>query len=150
MHTAANVRAFVHSVALPPGVELVMVADISRLTINMLDVLSSNALLGLVCVLLLLCYFLQLRFALWVALGIPFAVCLAFLLLAAIDVTINAMTLTAIVLLMGVLVDDAVVISENTQRLRSTGMDIREASIHGPTQVAQPVIGRHRYLRVGG
>lgn len=140
VHTAANVRAFVDGVVLPPGVELVMVADISRLTINMLDVLSSNALLGLVCVLLLLCYFLQLRFALWVALGIPFAVCLAFLLLAAIDVTINAMTLTAIVLLMGVLVDDAVVISENTQRLRSSGMDIREASIHGPAQVAQPVI----------
>ena len=140
VHTAANVRAFVDSVALPPGVELVMVADISRLTRNMLDVLSSNALLGLVSVLLLLCYFLQLRFALWVALGIPFAVCLAFLLLAAIDVTINAMSLTAIVLLMGILVDDAVVVSENTQRLRTAGMDARRASIQGALQVSRPVI----------
>ena len=140
VHTAANVRAFVERVPLPPGVELVMVADISRLTKNMLDVLGSNALLGLVSVLLLLCYFLQLRFALWVALGIPFAVCLGFLLLAAIDVTINAMSLTAIVLLMGILVDDAVVVSENTQRLRSAGMDVRRASIQGAAQVAQPVI----------
>jgi multidrug efflux pump subunit AcrB len=140
VHTAANVRAYVRNAVLPPGVELVMVADISRLTINILDVLTGNALLGLVSVLLLLCYFLQMRFAIWVALGIPFAVCLTFLLLAAIDITINAMTLTAIVLLMGILVDDAVVVGENTQRLRSEGMDIRTASILGPAQVSQPVI----------
>jgi multidrug efflux pump subunit AcrB len=89
---------------------------------------------------LLLCYFLELRFALWVAVGIPFAVCLSFLGLAAIDVTINAMSLTAIVLLMGILVDDAVVVSENVQRLRAEGVGLREASIDGATQVAQPVI----------
>lgn len=140
VHTAANVRAFVEGFSLPAGVELVMVADISRLTVNMLDVLGGNAILGLVSVLLLLCYFLELRFALWVAVGIPFAVCLSFLGLAAIDVTINAMSLTAIVLLMGILVDDAVVVSENVQRLRVEGVGLREASIVGTAQVAQPVI----------
>ncbi|MDG2273218.1 MAG: efflux RND transporter permease subunit, partial [Halioglobus sp.] len=140
LHTAANVRAFVDSVSLPQGVELVMVADISRLTVNMLDVLGGNALLGLMSVLLLLCYFLQVRFALWVTLGIPFAVCLSFLLMASIDVTINAMSLTAIILIMGVLVDDAVVVSENTQRLRSAGVGRKEASIQGAAQVSQPVI----------
>tara|TARA_R110002124_G_scaffold79785_1_gene211753 strand:- start:5165 stop:8251 length:3087 start_codon:yes stop_codon:yes gene_type:complete len=140
VHTAANVREFVEGFSLPAGVELVMVADISRLTANMLDVLGGNAILGLVSVLLLLCYFLELRFALWVAVGIPFAVCLSFLGLAAIDVTINAMSLTAIVLLMGILVDDAVVVSENVQRLRVQGAGMREASILGTVQVAQPVI----------
>ncbi|MCP4211742.1 MAG: efflux RND transporter permease subunit [Halieaceae bacterium] len=140
VHTAANVRAFVERVAVPPGVELVTTADISRLTHNMLDVLGGNATLGLVSVLLLLCYFLELRFAVWVAVGIPFAVCLSFLGLAAIDVTINAMSLTAIVLLMGILVDDAVVVSENVQRLRQEGVDVRTASVEGSAQVAQPVI----------
>ncbi|MFT4614499.1 MAG: multidrug efflux pump subunit AcrB [Bacteroidia bacterium] len=140
VHTAANVRAFVEKHPVPAGVELVMAADVSRLTVNMLDVLSSNAVLGLISVMLLLCYFLELRFAFWAAVGIPFAVCLSFLLLAAIDVTINAMSLTAIVLLMGILVDDAVVVSENTQRLRVEGMDSRQASILGAAQVAQPVI----------
>jgi len=140
VHTAANVRAYVENFSVPAGVELVMVADISRLTVNMLDVLGGNALLGLVSVLLLLCYFLELRFALWVAVGIPFAVCLSFLGLAAIDVTINAMSLTAIVLLMGILVDDAVVVSENVQRLRVEGVGLREASVLGASQVAQPVI----------
>jgi multidrug efflux pump subunit AcrB len=140
VHTAANVRAYVERFSVPAGVELVMVADISRLTVNMLDVLGGNAILGLVSVLLLLCYFLELRFALWVAVGIPFAVCLSFLGLAAIDVTINAMSLTAIVLLMGILVDDAVVVSENVQRLRVEGVGLREASILGTAQVAQPVV----------
>lgn len=140
VHTAANVRAYVESFAVPTGVELVLVADISRLTVNMLDVLGGNAILGLISVLLLLCYFLELRFAFWVAMGIPFAVCLAFLGLAAIGVTINAMSLTAIVLLMGILVDDAVVVSENVQRLRVEGVVVREASILGTYQVAQPVI----------
>lgn len=140
VHTAANVRDFVNNATVPLGVELVMVADISRLTINMLNVLSGNALIGLVSVFLMLCYFLQLRFALWIAVGIPFAICLAFLLLATINITINAMTLTAIVLLMGILVDDAVVVGENTQRLRSSGLDLRQASILGPAQVSQPVI----------
>jgi multidrug efflux pump subunit AcrB len=140
VHTAANVRAYVERFSVPAGVELVLVADISRLTVNMLDVLGGNAILGLVSVMLLLCYFLELRFAFWVALGIPFAVCLSFLGLAAIDVTINAMSLTAIVLLMGILVDDAVVVSENVQRLRVEGVGLREASILGTAQVAQPVI----------
>lgn len=140
LHTAANVRAYIESVSVPPGVELVMTADISRLTVNMLDVLGGNALLGLVSVLLLLMYFLEFRFAVWVAVGIPFAVCLAFLLMAAIDVTINAMSLTAVILLMGILVDDAVVVSENTQRLRVEGMGLRDASILGSAQVSQPVI----------
>ncbi|MFK7976341.1 MAG: efflux RND transporter permease subunit [Halioglobus sp.] len=140
LHTAANVRAYIESLALPPGVELEMTADISRLTVNMLDVLGGNALLGLISVLILLMYFLEFRFAVWVAIGIPFAVCLAFLLMAAIDVTINAMSLTAVILLMGILVDDAVVVSENTQRLRAEGMGLREASILGSSQVSQPVI----------
>jgi multidrug efflux pump subunit AcrB len=140
VHTAAAVREFVNNAVVPPGVELVMVADISRLTTNMLDVLVGNAMLGLVSVFLLLFYFLHARFAAWVAVGIPFAVCLAFLVLAAINVTMNAMTLTAIILMMGILVDDAVVVSENTKRLRQEGMAPLPASIQGAQEVAQPVI----------
>jgi multidrug efflux pump subunit AcrB len=140
LHTAASVREFIDNVELPAGVELVPVADISRLTSNMLDVLSGNALLGLIIVFLLLFYFLQARFALWVAIGIPFSICLAFLVLPAIGVTMNAMTLTGIVIVLGILVDDAVVVSDNTHRLRSQGLSPAQASIQGASQVAQPVI----------
>lgn len=140
LHTAANVREFVNRQVLPSGVELVMVGDISRLTVNMLEVLAGNALLGLAAVFLLLCYFLQLRMALWVAVGIPFAVCLCFLLLDWTGNTINASSLCGIILMMGILVDDAVVVSENTQRLRGEGLAPGEASILGASQMARPVI----------
>ena len=140
LHTAANVREFVNRQVLPSGVELVMVGDISRLTVNMLEVLAGNALLGLAAVFLLLCYFLQLRMALWVAVGIPFAVCLCFLLLDWTGNTINASSLCGIILMMGILVHDAVVVSENTQRLRGEGLAPGEASILGASQMARPVI----------
>ncbi len=142
LHTARWLREFVEHEreSLPDGVELKVVNDISRLTVNALEILSGNAVIGLALVLLLLCYFLNIRFALWVAMGIPFAICLCFLLLAGIGVTMNVMTPSAIILLLGILVDDAVVVSENIQRLRELGMDARQASILGTGQVAPPVI----------
>ncbi len=139
LHTAAAVREFVAAQQMPAGVELVMSADVSRLTVNMLEVLSGNALLGLAAVFFLLCYFLQLRFALWVVVGIPFAVCLTFLLLDWTGNTLNFSSLGGVILMLGILVDDAVVVSENTQRLRGEGMDPIEASIQGAGQVVMPV-----------
>lgn len=142
LHTARNVSAFVEAAqqTMPAGISLKQVNDISRLTVNMLDVLVGNAMLGLISVFMLLCLFLNGRFAIWVAIGIPFSICLTFLLLASIDVTINAISLTAIILLMGILVDDAVVVSENVQRLREADIDAYEASLGGTLQVARPVV----------
>ncbi|KZX58935.1 acriflavin resistance protein [Halioglobus sp. HI00S01] len=140
VHTAAAMRAHIDSLTLPPGVEAVMVADVSRLTMNVLQVLTGNAILGLIMVFGLLHYFLHIRFAIWAAIGLPFAVCLSFLLLSAIDVTINVMTLTAIILMLGILVDDAVVVSENTKRLRQAGLAPLDAAVNGAGQMAQPVI----------
>ncbi len=139
LHTAALVREWARIQQLPPGIELVMTGDISRLTVNMLEVLSGNAILGLMAVFLLLCYFLQLRFALWVVIGIPFAICLAFLLLKWTGNTLNFSSLGGIILMLGILVDDAVVVSENTQRLRNDGLSSHHASIAGAAQVAMPV-----------
>lgn len=142
LHTAQAVKDYVASIesGLPAGVELKLVNDMSRLTRNMLDVLIGNALLGLLSVFVILCFALNLRFALWVAIGIPFAIALTFLLCSAIGITINSITLTAIILLMGILVDDAVVVSENTQRLREQGVEATQASLQGTIEVAQPVI----------
>ncbi|MCX2981553.1 efflux RND transporter permease subunit [Halieaceae bacterium IMCC14734] len=139
VHTAANLRAFVAAAALPHGVELKVVGDVSRLTDNALEVLTGNAIVGLLAVFVLLTYFLQFRFAFWVALGIPFALCLTFLLVSALGHTINSMTLAAVILMLGILVDDAVVVSENTQYLRQQGFSAGQASILGAAQVSQPV-----------
>ncbi|HEB27156.1 MAG TPA: efflux RND transporter permease subunit, partial [Porticoccus sp.] len=142
LHTAQSVKDYINEIknTLPVGVELKLVNDMSRLTQNMLDVLVGNALLGLLSVFVILCFSLNIRFAMWVAVGIPFAIILTFLLCSAVGITINSITLTAIILLMGILVDDAVVVSENTQRLREANIPAAQASLQGASEVSQPVI----------
>lgn len=142
LHSAKAVKAYVADLrpTLPKGVELKLVNDMSRLTQNMLDVLIGNALLGLLSVFVILYFTLNLRFAAWVAVGIPFAIGLTFLLCSAVGITINSVTLTAVILLMGILVDDAVVVSENVQRLREKNIAPAVASLQGTVEVAKPVI----------
>jgi multidrug efflux pump subunit AcrB len=142
LHTARAVKVYIEGIksTMPLGVELKLVNDMSRLTQNMLDVLIGNALLGLLSVFVILCFSLNIRFAMWVAVGIPFAIGLTFLLCSAVGITINSITLTAIILLMGILVDDAVVVSENTQRLREANIPAAQASLQGASEVSQPVI----------
>ncbi|MEH6548688.1 MAG: efflux RND transporter permease subunit [Pseudomonadales bacterium] len=142
LHTAQNIRDYVERIkpGLPQGVKASVVNDISRLTVNMLEMLISNAVLGFALVFLLLCYFLNIRYAAWVAVGIPFSICLTFMLCAAYGISINSITLTAVILLMGILVDDAIVVSENIQRLREQGLTPAQASIQGASEVAKPVI----------
>lgn len=142
LHTAANVRAFAESMQqqMPAGIKLIQVNDISRLTVQMLDVLVGNALLGVVLVLAILYLLLNRQLAFWVAMGLPFAIILTFLILYFIDVTINAISLTAIILMMGILVDDAVVVGESIQRQRENGLNAIDASIAGTMRVSKPVI----------
>ncbi|MGI9284196.1 MAG: efflux RND transporter permease subunit, partial [Pseudomonadales bacterium] len=141
LHTANNVKAFaaLAQQQLPAGVELVLVNDISRLTVQMLDTLVGNAVLGFVLVLLILNLTMSRRLAFWVAVGIPFSILIAFLALYMAGITINAISLTAIILMVGILVDDAVVVGESVQRQRELGLSGHEASVTGTLLVAKPV-----------
>ncbi len=141
LHTAADVRAFAQEMAsqLPEGVELVTVNDISRLTVQMLDTLVGNALLGFFLVLIILNLTMSQRLAFWIAVGIPFSILVTFLGLYALGITINAISLTAIILMIGVLVDDAVVVGESIERQREQGRDPFAASVEGTLRVAKPV-----------
>ena len=142
LHTAANVREFAQKIVtqLPPGVELIQINDISRLTVQMLDVLIGNALLGLLLVLGILYFTLNHKLAFWVALGMPFSIILAFLVMYLFDITLNGVSLTAVILMIGIVVDDAVVVGESVQRRREQGLSGPEAAMQGTLHVAKPVI----------
>ena len=142
LHTAANVREFAQEVKghLPPGVELIQINDISRLTVQMLDVLIGNALLGLILVLGILYFTLNYKLAFWVALGMPFSIILSFLVMYMFGITLNGVSLTAVILMIGIVVDDAVVVGESVQRHREKGLSSYEAAIQGTMHVAKPVI----------
>ncbi len=140
--TAAAIREFVRQVQkdAPPGVKLVIVNDLSRFTFDMLDVLSSNAIIGLILLFAVLLIFFNLRLAFWVSAGLPLSILLTFLVMPIFNMGINTLTLTMLILMIGMLVDDAIVTSESIYAYREKGMEPRLASIEGRAAVAGPVI----------
>jgi len=75
--------------------------------------MTQNGLIGLVMVLILLGIFLNARLAFWVALGIPISLLGMFFVLWALNITINEMSLFGIILVIGILVDDGIIIGES-------------------------------------
>ena len=85
--------------------QLVVVNDSSKLTTNMLDVLIGNALAGIVLVFFVLLAFFELRFTIWVALGIPTSIFMVFTLLPVLGISVNILSMSALILMLGILVD---------------------------------------------
>ncbi len=126
--------------SLPEGVSVALVNDSTVQIRDSIDVLLSNAVQGLVLLSVILLLFLGLRNALMTALGIPVTFAITFLILEALGETINSNTLFGLVLVLGLIVDHAIVITENTHRLRGMGYDKRRAAIEGTSQVAWPIV----------
>ncbi|MEY4673058.1 MAG: Multidrug transporter MdtB, partial [Planctomycetota bacterium] len=98
---------------LPEGVTMSTWRDESVILRGRIELLLRNAAQGFVLVLLLLALFLQLRLALWVGFGIPVAFMGAVMLMPALDVSINLISLFSFLLVLGIVVDDAIVVGEN-------------------------------------
>lgn len=124
---------------IPESLSVSYVND-STVQINQsIDVLVSNALLGLALLVVILLLFIGLRNALATALGIPVAFGITFVVLELTGETLNGNSLFALVLVLGLIVDHAIVIVENSYRLEQGGLDRRQAAIQGVNQVAFPV-----------
>ena len=122
------------------GAKLTLFNDSTVQIASSLSVLSSNALMGLFLLVLILWLFIGLRNALITALGIPVTFALTFLVLDLLGETINTNTLFGLVLVLGLIVDHAIVIIENSYRLQSNGLLRHDAAIEGSNQVIWPVI----------
>lgn len=121
------------------SVRLVTLDDESRGVRGRLSLIASNGTLGILLILFLLFVLLSARAALWVALSIPF--CFGVTLIGAywMGYTVNNMTLAAVIIVMGMVVDDAIVVAENITRLRGRGMDPRSAAVEGARFVSMPI-----------
>ena len=122
------------------GIELTLFNDSTVQIASSLSVLSSNALMGLVLLVLILWLFLGFRNAFITALGIPVTFALTFLVLDLMGETINTNTLFGLVLVLGLIVDHAIVIIENSYRLQVGGMLRHDAAIDGVNQVIWPIV----------
>ncbi|MBZ4647993.1 MAG: acriflavin resistance protein [Desulfomicrobiaceae bacterium] len=126
--------------ALPPGIQLSSRSDDSKVFRQRMELLIRNGAQGLLLVFVLLALFLEIRLAFWVSMGIPISFLGSFLLLPAMDISINMVSLFAFIITLGIVVDDAIVVGENIFQWRERGKGFLEAAILGVRQVAMPVV----------
>ncbi len=124
---------------LPSSVVVETWKDDSVMLDERIDLLVRNGVLGLALVVLILALFLDLRLAFWVALGIPLSFAGAFILAPVSGVSINMVSLFALIVVLGLVVDDAIVVGENIYELEQKGRTRLEAAIEGAQQMAVPV-----------
>lgn len=126
---------------LPDGIAVNYVSDSTIQIRDSLDVLVTNALFGLGLLVIILLIFIGVRNAIMTAIGIPLTFALTFIVLDALGETLNGNTLFALVLVLGLIVDHAIVIVENSYRLQyQVGMNRHDAAVKGVNQVVVPVI----------
>lgn len=127
--------------ALPQGLRITTTNDQSVKTRNQINNLENSIISGVILVVLVLLFFLGLRNAIFVGLSIPFSMFICFLVLSAMGITLNFMVLFALILALGMLVDNAIVTIENIYRLYDEeGLSKYESARQGVGEVAVPII----------
>ena len=124
----------------PPGVNVSYVNDISYFIRRRLGVLFSNGITGLILVVVSLFFFMGWRTSLMVALGIPVAMGTTFIVMSYMGVTLNLISMFGLIIVIGILVDDAIVVSENFYRFYEEGYSAYEAAVKGTAEVISPIL----------
>ena len=139
----ANVQTIVDKMTplLPPEVKMELVRARAEYISARLELLLDNAAMGLGLVVALLFLFLNARTALWVAAGIPVSLLAAIAMMYAFGLTLNMISLFALIITLGIVVDDAIVVGEHADfRARHLGEGAIEASENAASRMAMPVI----------
>jgi multidrug efflux pump subunit AcrB len=124
--------------SLPADIQVSTWADISYYLKGRLDLMVKNLVMGAVLVFLILALFLRLKLAFWVMVGLPIAFMGAFFLMPLADVTVNMLSLFGFILVLGIVVDDAIVIGESAYtNMRAKGHSV-DNIVEGVIKVAVP------------
>ena len=123
---------------LPENIHMSHWSDISHYVNGRIDLMTKNLLLGGIMVLLILTLFLRLKVAFWVMVGLPVAFLGTFLIMPYVGVTINMLSLFGFILVLGIVVDDAIVIGESAYKeIQDKGHSV-ENVVKGAQRVALP------------
>lgn len=138
--TAADVRGLLEQYGENvKGVELVVGFDLSDEIQSKFDIVKNNGLAGLILVILTLALMLNRNVSIWVALSIPFSLLGVIALLPALGQVLDGYTLAAMILIIGIIVDDAVVVSEKIVQRFEAGEELNNAIINGIKEVMPAV-----------
>lgn len=124
----------------PPGVSFDITSDRSSIVRDRLSMLVKNGAQGLILVFLTMWLFFQGRFAFWVALGLPISFMGALFMMSLLGLSINMITMVALLIATGLLMDDAIVISENIASHLRQGKNAFQAAVDGTRQVTPGVV----------
>lgn len=138
---AREVREYVlaHAADVPAGVAIGLNSDLSVYVENRLQTMTHSGLIGAVLVLLALLGFLSPRVALVTALGIPLSFLGGILVAGTLGVTMNMIAMFALIVVLGMIVDDAIVVGENVYRRMEEGEDPETAAVEGTVEVGRAV-----------
>ena len=138
---AENVKRYIEEARhrMPDGVDIEYWNDRAKIVSGRIDLLLDNAKSSLILVLLCIGLFLRLESVFWIVVGLPVSFLGAFALMPYFDITINISTLFGFILVLGIVVDDAIVISEHVDTLRREGMNPLTAAIEGTKRMAVPI-----------
>lgn len=142
LRVMAALRAFTadENSRLPPGAALTITGDTADVLSDRLQMLTKNSAQGLVLVFAVMWLFFGFRQAFWITAGLPVSFFGALAAMALLGYSINMLTLVALLIVIGILMDDALVIAENIETKRSKGMPPAEAAIAGAYEVAPGVL----------
>ena len=138
--TAVKQAAALAGGLLPAETEILYSGDLSRYVRSSFDTVWLNGIIGFILVSLTLTLFMSFRVSFWVALGIPVSLLGTVALLPLFDVSLDVVTMTAMILVLGIIVDDGIIISERIYRRLEAGQSPMEAAGGGLADVFLPVL----------
>lgn len=124
----------------PENIEIYVTNDSSYWVQERFNTMVSSGTIGLVIVLIILALFLDFRSAFLAAIGLPIAFFGAFILMQFSGVTLNILSMFGLILVLGIIVDDAIIVAENIQRYLQLGYSPMDSAIKGTKEVALPVV----------
>lgn len=124
----------------PTNLQVFYSSDESKHVRNRLNIVINNGLIGLFLVLIILALFLSLKTAFWVSISLPISLLGTVTLLGATGETINLISLAAMILVLGIVVDDSIVMAESIHHYKQLGKDRYQSTVRGFKRVIAPVI----------
>jgi multidrug efflux pump subunit AcrB len=139
-------RAQAHALGLerfaqaPPPGTLITTTELSRFVEGRLNLLTRNAAYGGVLVFITLVLLLNWRISFWVAMGLAVSLLGTLAIMTWVDVSLNLLSMFGLIIVIGILVDDAIVVAENIAAKHEQGMNAQDAAIQGAEEVSWPVV----------
>jgi multidrug efflux pump len=124
----------------PKGMEVTVTGDQSRHTRNTLEELNNTIIIGFILVTIVLMFFMGFTNAFFVGLSVPLSIFVAYLIIPSLGYTMNMIVMFAFIFALGIVVDDAIVVIENTHRLHKFNPDINIAAKKAAGEVFLPIL----------